>query len=129
MIKENQSKFTEKGGIANNLMILKHCIHQSFKDRKTLYVTAVDFSKALDSVKKDNLIGVLLDYQLHPNLIEVIVDLYTGDTTNIVLDKDKHSEMNVSSGIRQGCTASTTLFKLLTYKIIERLKDVGGYKN
>ena len=36
--------------------------------------------------------------------------------------------MNVSSGIRQGCTASTTLFKLVTYRIIELLeKEERGY--
>lgn len=37
--------------------------------------------------------------------------------------------MDVSSGIKQGCTASTTLFKILTYIIIEKLEREGGYKD
>ena len=32
------------------------------------------------------------------------------------------------SGIRQGCTASTVLFKLITYKIIEEMRKTEGIK-
>ena len=37
-----------------------------------------------------------------------------------MIEMDERSiEMEVESGIRQGCTASTVLFKLITYRIIE----------
>ena len=35
-------------------------------------------------------------------------------------------EIEVTSGIRQGCTASTVLFKLITYKIIEEMRKTEG---
>lgn len=38
--------------------------------------------------------------------------------------------MVVSSGIRQGCTASTTLYKLETFEIIKRVEELDrGFKN
>lgn len=100
-------------------MVLKYCIHKSFKERKTLYVTAVDFAKAYDSVKRDSLIETLKHYRVHPNLIEIISDIYTDDVTAIKIGKEE-IKMCVSSGIKQGCTASTTLFKILTYTYYNR---------
>ena len=33
--------------------------------------------------------------------------------------------INITSGIKQGCTGSTTLFKLITYEIIKELEKYG----
>ena len=33
--------------------------------------------------------------------------------------------LDVTSGIRQGCTVSTELFKLVTYEIIKKLEETG----
>ena len=44
------------------------------------------------------------------------------DSTKIQLEKNKEIEIELTSGIRQGCTASTVLFKLITYNIIEEMK-------
>ena len=50
------------------------------------------------------------------------------DRTKIQLEKNKEIEIEVTSGIRQGCTASTGLFKLITYKIIEEMRKTEGLK-
>ena len=34
-------------------------------------------------------------------------------------------EIEVNSGIKQGCTASTTLFKIITYKIMSSIEEKG----
>ena len=129
LVKENQSGFTKKGRVENNLMILKYCIDKSFKERKPLYVTAVDFAKAYDSVRRDALIETLKEYSVHSSLIELISNIYTDDTTAVKIGKDEKMKMSVSSGIKQGCTASTTLFKILTYTIIDTLEKKGGFQD
>ena len=53
--------------------------------------------------------------------------LYMEDSTKI-LEKNKEIEIEVTSGKRQGCTASTVLFKLITYKIIEEMSKTAGIK-
>ena len=55
-------------------------------------------------------------------VLEFIADIYIEDKTRIKLGKEKYIEMNIQNGIRQGCTASTVLFKLITYKIFEELE-------
>ena len=74
-------------------------------------MTSVDFRKAFDSVKRSALIEVMKEYRIHSKVIDAVVDIYTGDKTNIDLGEGLEQEIEVTSGIRQGCTGSTTLFK------------------
>ena len=50
--------------------------------------------------------------------------MYSGDTTTICLGT-KEEKIEVTSGIKQGCSISTLLFKLITYNIIEELEEKG----
>ena len=65
---------------------------------------------------------ILKELRIDGKIIDFIVRIYVGDSTKIQLEKNKEIEIEVTSGIRQGCTVSTVLFKLITYKIIEEIK-------
>ena len=53
---------------------------------------------------------------------------YVGDRTRVEVG-DSEILVEVNSGIRQGCTASLLIFKLITYKIIEELsRRTGGVR-
>ena len=128
-IKENQSGFTKKGRIENNLFILKYCIDNAFKFKKSLIVISIDFQKAYDSIKREKLISILKDYKINSDIINVISKIYEGDRTTINKGHKTETEIIVTSGIRQGCTGSTTLFKLITYDIIKKLEGKSGYQD
>ena len=55
----------------------------------------------------------------------MIAQVYRNDRTRIELGIDEEVETEVTSGTRQGCTISTTLFKLITFRIIEELERLG----
>ena len=40
----------------------------------------------------------------------------------------KKTEIEVTSGKIQGCTASTVLFKLITHEIVEKMRKTEGIK-
>ena len=52
----------------------------------------------------------------------MIIQMYEGDRTTIQLGKLRKT-IEVTSGIRQGCSISTLLFKMVTFTIIEQLKN------
>ena len=83
--------------------------------KKSLIVTAIDFKKAFNSIKRHKLIEVLIYYRVHPLIIDLIAKVYTEDKTYLQLNEEVRSEMMVTSGIKQGCTGSITIFKLITY--------------
>ena len=71
-VKEMQAGFSKGRSIEDNLLILQNCIDTSFKRKNPLIVTAIDFSKAFDSVKRDKIIEVLMRYKIHPKVITAI---------------------------------------------------------
>lgn len=98
--------------------------------KKPLIVTSIDFQKAFDSIKRHKLIESLIYFRVHPLIIDLIAKVCTEDKTYLQLNEEVRSEMAVTSGIKQGCTGSTTIFKLITYILIEQLNKTGvGYKD
>ena len=69
-------------------------------------------------------------YKISTDVINSVVSIYRPDYTRIKLNCSTEESINITSGIRQGCTGSTTLFKLLTYKIAKEMMSTGmGFKN
>ena len=120
---EVQAGFTKNRHIADNLFVLDYSIKESYKIRKPLFLISIDFAKAFDSVKRDKLVNVLKKYRIHPDIIDIIVHIYNGDITKVHYNNMFQCDINVTSGIRQGCNASSNLFIFITYCIIEKLYD------
>ena len=127
---ESQAGFTKGGRIEDNLLILQYCVEDSFKRKKPLIVVSVDYSKAFDSIDRAKMIEVLMKYKVHPKMIDSVAAIYTGDKTSICLNSKTRAEIQITSGIRQGCTGSTSFFKLLTYIIAKEIESTNaGFKN
>ena len=86
------------------------------KKHKTLYYAMVDFKKAYDSVDRRKLIEVLAKYEVNTQIIEMIVQMYSKDKTTITPGSMKET-IEVTCGIRQGCSISTLLFKTVIFAL------------
>ena len=69
------------------------------------------------------MIEVLKDYKIHPDIINTIANLYQGDYTTIKIG-GKERKIGMKNGIKQGCTASTTLFKMITYLVVHLINKI-----
>ena len=118
---EVQAGFTKNRRISDNLIVLDYCVKESFKRKKNLYLISIDFQKAFDSIKRDTLIYALKKYRIHPLIIDVIANIYSKDKTQLYFNSIHQDDINITSGIRQGCNGSSNLFLLVTYIIIERM--------
>ena len=127
---EIQAGFTSGGRVEDNLFLLNYCVAETFAKKKTLFVTGIDYAKAFDSVKRSRLVEVMKKYKIHPDIINSVTAVYREDNTRIKLNEDTDEVIKITSGIRQGCTGSTTLFKLLTYEIAKNLIETRmGYRD
>ena len=66
----------------------------------------------------------MVRYRIHPQVIDIIARVYAEDETVISM-LDREERVRVSSGIRQGCTASTVLFKLIAFEMIKGIRERG----
>ena len=117
-----QSGFTKGRRIEDNLLVISFCVEKSRRDNKPLMVCAIDFEKAFDSIKRDHIINAMIKYRLDPMLIDVVCQLYDGDTTSIYFNNKNIGEIEVTSGIRQGCTGSPLLFIMVLSFIIDKIE-------
>ena len=130
LVRDNQIGFTEGGRIEYNHLILQYIVDESMQKKNSkavkegLVVVALDFRKAYDSVNRKSLIETLRKYKIDAKIINLIAKIYTNDTTSINMMGEERN-IEISSGIRQGCTVSTELFKLVTYEIIKKLEEEG----
>ena len=126
--KDQQSGFTKKRRIEDNLIMLNYCVEGTYRVGGELYIAAIDYSKAFDSINRKHMIETLKNYKIDPAVINVIARIYSQDSTTIHLREDFREEIEIGNGIRQGCTGSTVLFKLVTFMIIKELEKEIGYK-
>ena len=128
---ENQFGFTDGGRVEHCMFMLDYIANMSYNVRsrrgRPLYVAFIDFKKAYDSIDRKKLIEVLIGYKINPIIIDLIVQMYKDDHTVIKLGS-LAEKVEVTGGIRQGCCISTLLFKLVTFKIIEKLREERLYK-
>ena len=125
LAKENQIGFCEGGRTEFNHFIILYLVERARRREEELFVIALDFKKAFDSVNRIKLIETLIEYRVHPKIIDLIARLYSDDKTELTLG-DMKREVSVNSGIKQGCPLSTTLFKLVTFMIIRKLEEEGA---
>merc|ERR1711874_730227 len=87
IIYENQFGFTEGGRVEHCLFILDYVTNMSFEKVKkrgqSLYYAFIDFKKAYDSIDRKMLIEVLVKFKINPQIIDLIVQMYEGDSTII----------------------------------------------
>ena len=129
LIKDNQTGFTQGGRLEYNLFIIQYLVEKAFINKNKLFLIAIDFKKAFDSIDRSKLIKTLIKYKIHPNIIDTIAKVYSGDHTFIDFEDNSREKIEISGGIRQGCTVSATLFKLVTYEIMNRLEKEGAQYN
>merc|ERR1712121_347962 len=127
----NQFGFTEGGRVEHCMFILDYIANMSYEKRgrkcRPLYLAFIDFKKAYDSIDRRKLIEVLIGYKINPKIIDLIVQMYKEDHTVIKLGS-LAEKVEVTGGIRQGCCITTLPFKLVTFKIIEKLREERLYK-
>ena len=130
ILSDYQAGSTPGRRIEDNLFLLRYCIEKTFKRKKTMYILSIDYTKAFDSVQRGKLIEILKSYKIHENIIDILAQVYQGDSTEIIINNKKYAEIDISSGIRQGCNISALLFVMVTYKIIEHIKGLNiGFKD
>ena len=89
------------------------------------YVAFVDFQKAFDWVNRDLLLYKLLEqYQIAGHLYNATKCNYSKTLSYIKLNSILTERFDVTSGVRQGDTLSSTLFNLYINDLATGIKDL-----
>src|SRR3954466_9301275 len=97
--------------------------------KKKIYLCFVDYQKAFDRLRHDKLVEVMEKAGIPDLERRLIINLYWRQHAEVRWDGEVSREVDVETGVRQGCVISPILFNLYSeFMIKEAMENVEGIK-
>ena len=116
--------------MSDNICLLRDIIEDARRRGIDLNVILADQNKAFDSVSHNYLFGLLKVLNLGDFMFKNIKRLYKRSHASIIVNKYRTDEINIESGIKQGCALSMMLYVIAIEELFLRVKnnkDIKGY--
>ena len=106
---------------ADHLLVVQFLTDKYVKQQgKYLYTCFVDLRKAFDTVPRIKLFYSLLhDYSIGGKFLKILQEIYTENQIFVKLSDGLLQPFTTTTGVKQGCIFSPTLFNLFINKICE----------
>lgn len=127
-IAEEQFGFVEGKGTTNAIFILRTLIERSIAINKDLYLCFIDYTKAFDRVRHEEMMKLLEKLQVDGRDLRIIKNIYWKQTAAMKVINEIGVFQEIKRGVRQGCVLSPDLFSLYSESIMRRIKKVKGVK-
>jgi len=98
-------------------------MHKAHEHQQALYMCALEFKKAFDSISHDKLWVTMMDmgYPLH--FIDLLAKLYKKQLAKVKVAGTLSEWFRVKKGVRQGCVLSPYLFNILAEMVTRETLD------
>ena len=109
---EAQAGFRPSMSTVDNIFVLNGLISSFLNQKKQLYCTFIDFTKAFDYVVRENLWSKLIKLGLRGKILNIIQSMYTGIKSRIKYMNALSDPFQCILGVRQGESLSPFLFTM-----------------
>ena len=106
--------------------LLGHYASEVLKYNMTCTSCFIDYAKAFDKVKHEDLFEFLQNLDIDGKDLRLIRNLYWEQSAAIRIDGNIGKYTQIKRGVRQGCVFSPDLFNLYSENILRDLNDIKG---
>ena len=127
-IAEEQYGFRKGRGTREAIFNLRILCERAIEVNKDLYLAFIDYEKAFDRVKHEDLIHILMQIGLDGKDVRIIRNLYWDQEAAMQVSGELTDWKEIRRGVRQGYGLSPTLFGLYSEIILRNIEDLVGVK-
>ena len=117
-ISEEQAGFRKGRSTSEQIFNLRIISEKYAQHNKPLFHVFIDFKKAFDRVWHETLWSSMKRFNINLKLIEVIQSLYSKAESAVYSDGQIGEWFHTTTGVRQGCLLSPTLFNIMLEQIM-----------
>ena len=92
---------------------------------ENLYLCFIDYTKAFDKVKHNDVIYMLENLNIDSKDLRIIKNIYWQQTAAIRVGNQFGILQQIKQGVRQGCVLSPDLFSLYSKNIMHAIVDIS----
>ena len=119
VLPESQCGFRKGRGCVDMIFVARQLVEKSREHNDSLFILFVDLRKAYDSVPRQALWCVLEKYGVPPAMLSLIKSLHEGMSATVRVGDSTTEWIEVTNGLRQGCTLAPTLFNLYFSAVVD----------
>ena len=110
-LRNSQNGFRKERSTQQHILLLRRLIEESenFQDA-TLVLSFIDFIKAFDKIKWNQLWAILRAYRVPEILITAIQSVYFGSGASVKNSHGRSDQFYFGAGVKQGCVLAPFLF-------------------
>ena len=127
-ISRTQFGFVPDKGTRNAIFTLSMLMERCIEVQKDLYICFIDYSKAFDKVRHNELFDILEQLDIDGKDLRIIKNLYWNQNAAVRIEGDCSEFKQIKRGVRQGCVMSPDLFNIYSETILRNLGDNPGIK-
>ncbi|GFO12960.1 endonuclease-reverse transcriptase [Plakobranchus ocellatus] len=127
-IAEEQCGFVEDKGTSNAICVLLTLIERPLEVQKDVYLCFIDYTKAFDRVRHDEIITELQQLNIDGKDLRIIKTMYWEQTAAMRIENKTSTFQDIKRGVKQGCVLFPDLFSLYSEIIIRNLENHPGIK-
>jgi hypothetical protein len=125
-ISPEQKGFTSHDGCVEHNFIVQSAIDEARRTGKELCIAFLDIANAFCVIPHTHILGTLDAIGLPQQLLTVINDLYTDNTTRGMSSEGLTEPVPIVAGVKQGCPLSPIIFNFSMEPIIKSLSKNKG---
>jgi len=119
-IAPEQAGFRPKRGTRDQIANLRIIPEKARERNQPLYLCFIDYTKAFDMVRHDQLWLTMLDMGFPPHLVQLLWKLYKQQQATIRTANAMSSWFRIRKGVRQGCNVSPCLFNIVAEQVMRK---------
>ena len=127
-ISEEQFGFVQGRGTRNAIFTFRVLAERVIEVQKDLYICFVDYEKAFDKVRHQDLLEMLQEIGLDGKDLRLIKNLYWNQRAGVRVSGEVSELQHIKRGVRQGCVLSPDLFNIYSEGIMRNIRDIVGTK-